>query len=69
MFGERDSEWTDLWFVGRRIKSLGPRLIRDPLVRMTVKAQIRADDEERENAEPLVLRLLNKIGGADLKNA
>jgi hypothetical protein len=34
---------------------------------MTLKALIRADDEERETKEPFVLRVLNKITGADLK--
>lgn len=68
LFLERESEWTDLWFVGRRAPELGPRLVRDPLVRRTVAAQIKADDEGR-GGEPLVLRLLNKLTGADLKNA
>ncbi len=67
LFAGRQSAWTDLSFVGRPPENLGPHFIRDPLVRMTVKAQIRADDEERETKEPLVLRLLNKVTGADIK--
>jgi glycine/D-amino acid oxidase-like deaminating enzyme len=65
----RDGEWTDLCFVGRKPQGLGPRWIRNPLVRWTVKAQIRADDEERESQEPLPLRLLNRVTGADLRNS
>jgi glycine/D-amino acid oxidase-like deaminating enzyme len=68
LFLERESEWTDLWFVGRKAPNLGPRFIRDPLVRATLRAQIRADDEGRDAREPLVLRVLNRISGADLKN-
>ena len=68
LFAGRESEWTDLWFVGRKLLRLGPRLIRDPLVRMTVKTQIRADDDEREVPEPLALRLLNRVTGVDLRN-
>jgi glycine/D-amino acid oxidase-like deaminating enzyme len=67
MFSGRESEWTDLCFVGRRPQNLGPHFIRDPLVRMTLKAMIRADDEGRDLKEPFVLRVLNKITGADLK--
>ena len=68
LFAGRESEWTDLWFVGRRPANLGPHFVRDPLVRRTVQAQIRADDEEREIREPLALRVLNRFTGTDLKN-
>jgi hypothetical protein len=67
MFFDRKSDWTDLWFVGRRPGNLGPHFVRDPLVRMTLKSLIKADDEGREIKEPFVLRVLNKITGADLK--
>ncbi len=67
LFTDRRSAWTDLWFVGRKPDGLGPHFIRDPLVRWTVKAQIQADDEERDIKEPLVLRLLNRLTGADIK--
>jgi glycine/D-amino acid oxidase-like deaminating enzyme len=67
LFLDRKSEWTDLSFVGRKPEKLGPHFIRDPLVRMTLKTLIRADDEGREIREPFVLRVLNKITGADLK--
>lgn len=69
LFAGRQSEWTDLWCVGRRPLRLGPRWLRDPLVRRTVDAQIRADDEERRTQEPLALRVLNRLTGANLKNA
>ncbi len=67
LFADRESEWTDLWFVGRKAPDLGPRFLRNPLVRRTLKAQIRADDEERELQDPWVLRVLNRFTGADLK--
>jgi glycine/D-amino acid oxidase-like deaminating enzyme len=69
LFADRKSEWTDLAFVGPRPGGLGPHFLRDPLVRMTVKTQIRADDEGREIRDPLPVRLLNRITGADLKTA
>lgn len=68
LFAGRESEWTELRFVGGPPRDLGPRWIRDPLVRRTVRAQIRADDEERAAKEPLALRLLNRLSGASLRN-
>jgi glycine/D-amino acid oxidase-like deaminating enzyme len=67
MFADRESEWTDLWFVGRKAPDLGPHFVRDLLVRWTVRTQIRADDEEREPREPWVVRVLNRLTGADLR--
>jgi len=67
LFAGRQSEWTDLWFVGRKLLDLGPRWIRDPMIRLTVRSQVRADDAGREARDPFVLRLLNKITGADLR--
>ncbi|MFQ5477852.1 MAG: NAD(P)/FAD-dependent oxidoreductase [Candidatus Krumholzibacteriia bacterium] len=67
MFADRKSEWTDLWFVGKPPVGLGPRWLRDPLVRAMVNAQIKADDEEREIKDPLVVRVLNRLTDADLR--
>ena len=67
LLADRESEWTDLWFVGRKAPTLGPRFLRNPLVRQTLKTQIRADDEERELQEPWFLRVLNRLSGTDLK--
>ncbi len=67
MISDRTSPWTELAFVGRKPQGLGPRFLRDRLVRRTVEAQIRADDEGREIRDPLPLRLLNRLTGADLK--
>lgn len=69
LFAGRQSEWTDLWFVGRDPLGLGPRWIRNPMIRLTVRSQVRADDEGREARDPWVLRLLNKISGADLRTS
>lgn len=62
LFRDRRSEWTDLSFVGPRPPSLGPRLLRNPLVRHTLRAQIRADDGESPPREPLLLRFLSRLG-------
>jgi glycine/D-amino acid oxidase-like deaminating enzyme len=67
LFRDRESEWTDLAFVGPKPGSLGPRFLRDPLVRKLVRDQIRADDQEREIKDSFVVRLLNRISSADLK--
>lgn len=68
LFRDRRSEWTDLCFVGRRPPDLGPAWIRDPLVRLTLRAQIRSDDEGETAGDPFVLRVLNRVTGANLKN-
>ncbi len=67
LFAGKQTGWTDLPFVGQKRRSLGPRFLRDPLVRRTAKAQLRADDENRELRDPWVLRLLNLLTGSDLK--
>ncbi len=67
LFEGRGSEWTDLAFVDRKPLNLGPHILRNPLVRMTLRAQLRADDAERELRDPWVVRLLNRVSGADLK--
>ena len=66
-FQHQGSEWTDLAFVDRRPLDLGPPFVRNPLVRLTVRAQLRADDAEREPRDPWILRILNRLTGADLK--
>lgn len=62
----KQTEWTELAMVGRRPQDLGPRFLRDPLVRMMTRAQQRADDEERDLRKSWTLRLLNRITGGDL---
>jgi glycine/D-amino acid oxidase-like deaminating enzyme len=66
-FEGRGSEWTDLAFVDRKPLDLGPHFVRDPLVRMMLRAQLRADDTERELRNPWILRLLNRFTGAELE--
>lgn len=62
-----ESEWTGLPFVGRAAPPLGPRWVRDPLVRWTLRRQLRADDEGRDARDPLPLRVLNRLSGANLR--
>jgi glycine/D-amino acid oxidase-like deaminating enzyme len=60
LFAGRESEWTNLWFVGRPPPDNGPPgFVRDAIVRMTVRAAIRADEEGRELRTPLAIRLMN----------
>lgn len=67
LFADRRSQWTQLWFVGRKPIELGPHWLRDPMVRATIKSQIRADDEGREGKDPMILRLLNRLTNVDLR--
>jgi glycine/D-amino acid oxidase-like deaminating enzyme len=67
LFAGEKTEWSTLAFVRRKPRGFGPRFLRDPMVRMMTRAQLRADDEQREARDPWVLRALNRIGGADLK--
>jgi len=59
LLAERESEWTDLWFVGRPPPDNGPPgFVRDAITRMSLRSVIRADEEEREVRTPLPLRLM-----------
>jgi hypothetical protein len=65
LFADRKTEWTDLWFVGRPPPDTGPPgLVRDAIVRRSVRSLIRADDEGRESRQPLALRLMNLLSGS-----
>lgn len=62
-FAGRESEWTELCFVGRRAPAMGPSIIRDRVVRRALERQISADDEGRDSQPPRSQRALARILG------
>lgn len=58
---ERDTDYTRLALIARKPPRLGPRLLRDPLVRISAAAQLRQDDDGRTGKPPLLLRLMQRI--------
>jgi glycine/D-amino acid oxidase-like deaminating enzyme len=60
---DRKSELTELALVKRKPIAFPPALIRDPLVRSSVRALQRCDDESKPAREPLILRALNRFSG------
>jgi glycine/D-amino acid oxidase-like deaminating enzyme len=60
---EKKSELTQLALIGKRPPSLGPRLIRDPIVGAQSDYQLRQDDAGRPIKASLLVRLSEKIFG------
>lgn len=60
---ERDSEFANLALVGRLPLSLGPRLIRDPIVRAQSSFLQRQDDAGRELRPSWLVRLSQRVFG------
>ncbi len=58
------SEWTELAFVGRKPLSMGPGLIRDPLVRRDIRSMIKADDRGTSAKLPWLTRAVNRVLGS-----
>jgi hypothetical protein len=58
---ERDTDHTRLAVIGRRPINLGPRPLRDPLVRVSSAYQLRQDDAGRAGRLPLFMRLLQRL--------
>ncbi len=61
---ERDSEYTRLAIVGQKPVDLGPRLLRDPLVRSATGHQLRQDDEGVAIKPPLLARIMQRMAPA-----
>lgn len=61
---DRDTDERRLAIVNRKRIDLGPALLRDPLVRATVKYQLRRDDEGHELPAPLLARLMQRLAPA-----
>jgi len=58
---ERDTDHTRLAIIGRKPVNLGPRLLRDPMVRLSNAYSLRQDDGSGSGKLPLVLRLLQRL--------
>jgi glycine/D-amino acid oxidase-like deaminating enzyme len=58
---ERDTDWVRLALIGKKPINLGPRLLRDPLVRASSAHALRQDDAGGSKKQPLLLRLLQRL--------
>jgi glycine/D-amino acid oxidase-like deaminating enzyme len=58
---ERETQHTRLAIIGRKPVNLGPRLLRDPLVRASTALSMRQDDTGGSGRLPFVLRLLQRL--------
>src|SRR3990170_3798496 len=63
MLLDRDTEYSRLPLVSLKPVNMGPRLIRDPLVRLQSRSLQKADDEGRVAKDPLLLKVFEKLGG------
>ena len=60
---DRKSDLTGLALVKKKPIAFPPALIRDPLVRSSIRALQRCDDASKPAREPFILRALNRIAG------
>jgi glycine/D-amino acid oxidase-like deaminating enzyme len=60
---EKETELTRLALIGKRPPSLGPRLVRDPIVKAQTDYQLRQDDAGRPIKASLLVRLSQRIFG------
>ena len=58
---ERDTDRVRLAVIGKKPINLGPRLLRDPLVRASSAHSLRQDDSGGSTKQPLLLRLLQRL--------
>ena len=58
---ERDTDRVRLAVIGKKPINLGPRLLRDPLVRLSSAHSLRQDDTGGSTKQPLLLRLLQRL--------
>jgi len=58
---ERDSDRVRLAVIGKKPINLGPRLLRDPLVRASSAHSLRQDDSGGSTKQPLLMRLLQRL--------
>jgi len=58
---ERDTDRVRLAVIGKKPINLGPRLLRDPLVRASSAHSLRQDDSGGSTKQPLLLRLLQRF--------
>jgi glycine/D-amino acid oxidase-like deaminating enzyme len=62
MLLDRETDLTRLPLVNLKPVDMGPRFIRDPLVRMQTRSLQKADDEGREAKEPVLLKIFERLG-------
>jgi len=60
---ERESEFTRLALVGKKPPSMGPRLVRDPIVRAVADYQLRQDDAGEPVKASVFVRLAERLFG------
>jgi hypothetical protein len=67
---ERDTDQTRLAIIGRKPVNLGPRLLRDPLVRWSSAQSLRQDDTGGSGKLPFLFRALERLssGGSSRRN-
>jgi glycine/D-amino acid oxidase-like deaminating enzyme len=61
---ERDTDHTRLAIIGKKPVDLGPRLLRDPMIRAVGRHQLRVDDAGHGLDPPLLLRILRRLAPA-----
>jgi glycine/D-amino acid oxidase-like deaminating enzyme len=59
----RDTDRTRLALIGQKPINLGPRLLRDPMVRMSSAHSLRQDDVGKAQQLPFMMRLLGRLSG------
>jgi len=59
----RDTDRTRLALIGQKPINLGPRLLRDPMVRMSGAHSLRQDDSGKAQQLPFMMRLLGRLSG------
>jgi glycine/D-amino acid oxidase-like deaminating enzyme len=59
----RKTGLTDLAIVRRKPIPFPPRLVRDPLIRASMRGLQQCDDQSRPAREPFLLRVLNRLAG------
>ena len=60
---ERDTDHTRLAIIGRKPINLGPRLLRDPMVKLSSLYTLRQDDSGRAGKLPFFMRVLQRLSG------
>ena len=60
---ERDTDHTRLALIGRKPIHLGPRLLRDPMVKLSNVYTMRQDDSGRAGKLPFFMRVLQRLSG------
>jgi hypothetical protein len=60
---ERDSELTRLALVGKKPASMGPRLVRDPIIKAVADYQLRQDDAGEPVKPSVLVRLAERFFG------